>query len=140
MTDWVEVPESLLAEAMDLVAEKDALGTIDVPPSLIDALIEYMSEDLTCDHSVNICMCAWRGAVEALQLARDGYTLCNGCGGDGFHWSDKKYNFELETIALERNLRIPETKLWIKAQGLDDTLGYEKCPKCSGEGKVKFRD
>lgn len=142
MSDWIEVPEALFGSICKAVADADAsrVATVDVPPSLIDALIEYMGEDTVCDHSVNICFCEYRGMVEALEMLKEGYILCPSCKGDQKVWDAEAFETELEAIMKERNLRRSEAKMWLRNIGAAEDVGLISCPKCDGKGKVKYRD
>lgn len=89
---WIPVPDHLMTGVVEELATwfpKPAphtlkVGESDVPVSLIDGLITYLSEDLGCDHSVNICMCGPKELVYQLKLAREGKRVCPDCGGEGF--------------------------------------------------------
>lgn len=90
-TEWITVPETLLSAVAKTIdpnpTDRATHAVTDVPRKLIEALIEYMSEDLGCDHSVNICMCKWAGIVYELKLTLDGETVCRSCGGEGLEWN-----------------------------------------------------
>lgn len=52
---WVEIPESMLAQVMELVATVGNPDTVTVPLALVDSLIEFLSEDLGCN-TVGQCL------------------------------------------------------------------------------------
>jgi hypothetical protein len=72
------------------------MTTVKVSRDLLKAAVEYLSEDLGCDHSVGICMCDLVGVVQELNLALDGKATCTACAGDGFLFLhndfDNQYN------------------------------------------------
>jgi len=130
--EWLTVPETLLsavAKAID-PNPSPAVGLpqyTDVPRKLIEALIEYMGEDLECDHSVNICMCEWAALVYELKLALGGECLCRSCGGEGTGWDQAKYE---------------AAKKAASAKGLyvNDFDGMIACPDCGGSGTIPMTE
>lgn len=46
---------------------------------------EYEAGEPVCDHSVGICACGERVAVETITMLLDGKQLCNNCDGWGFY-------------------------------------------------------
>ena len=62
------------------------MGESDVPPALLDALVEYLEDFLGCDHDVGICTCGTAELVYQLKLAREGKRICPACGGEGAEW------------------------------------------------------
>ena len=134
MSEWITVPEMLLSAVAksidpnptDRAPHAVTHAVTDVPRKLVEALIEYMSEDLACDHSVNICMCEWIGLVDDLKLSLGGKTTCYSCGGDGTGWDQAKYEAEKEAAS---------------AGGMyaDDFAGMITCPGCGGSGAVSIK-
>jgi hypothetical protein len=51
------------------------------PRGLVQAVVDYLSEDLGCDHQVNICMCSAIAVVQELHLNLAGQETCRDCGG-----------------------------------------------------------
>ncbi len=91
MSDWLEVPDYVIEEVGKVFSSFATTGTSstlmsDLPPDLVQALIDYLGEDLGCDHAVNICTCVQAGVVAALKLAQIGKRYCPGCLGDGVLW------------------------------------------------------
>ena len=39
----------------------------ELPRSLVEAVVDYLADDLGCDHAVNICMCSAAAVVEELR-------------------------------------------------------------------------
>lgn len=108
---------------------RDSFG--DYPRPLVQAVVDYLSEDLTCDHAVNICMCGPASIVEELRLNLDGKETCGVCGGEGFTWNQTKYEQARE--------------LWLESQGperwyeMSDDVGYDPCEACDKKGVVAQR-
>lgn len=133
MSDWVVVTDSLMAEVfgdlqkMFSPATSDKQSTSEVPAALVEALIEYLGEDLGCDHSVGICACGARQAVYELELALKSEAVCPKCGGEGAVWDQETY----DKAAAEA-----------KALGFDayDGEGMVKCPTCNTSGRVPVGD
>lgn len=125
MSDYIEIPDLLLREiGEELVALSGPVGSTgrgDVPKELISVLIDYLGDDLGCDHSVGICCCGTAALVAELRLALDGKRSCIACGGDGIGWDEAKYEAE---------------KTAASADGLyaDDNAGMITCPGCDGTG------
>jgi peptide subunit release factor 1 (eRF1) len=129
----IEVSELLLAEAFDAIASKEYAhngDTIDVPPAMIEGVIEYLSEDLGCDHAVNICTCGTQGLVYELKLALEGKMTCKLCSGDGQTWSKTRYAREIKRVAKEQG--VPVAQIECDGEG----FGYETCKACNGSGAV----
>jgi hypothetical protein len=143
---WVEVPDTLLSAALrevDPVPPRDQTylprmaetrTTSDVPRKLIEAIIEYLSEDLCCDHSVGICMCSAAGIVQELHLALEGKLTCHKCGGEGFTWNEARHRDECLRLAKKHGY-----KTWQEAAGIyGDSPGFDTCPECTGAGHVRI--
>ncbi|MEI7780350.1 MAG: hypothetical protein WCJ18_00320 [Planctomycetota bacterium] len=90
----------------------------------------YLSDDLGCDHSVNICMCGLAGIVFELKLNLDGKRTCPGCSGEGF-------NYDQATHEAAKAKRLAE---WGGEEWYDigDNEGYIKCLLCASKGTVDF--
>lgn len=134
MQDITMVPVALLkaaAEELTAGVVTDSNGTLDLPTSLVNELIDYFDEDLGCDHSVNICMCSTMEVVKSLRLSLEGKTECSTCHGDGAVYSKTQYNHELGRIAKERNLTLKEAAFYF-----GDDIGYAQCPTCGDSGVV----
>ena len=93
------------------------------PRRLVEAVVDYLSEDLGCDHQVGICMCGIVEVVAELQLNLAGKKSCAECGGDGTGWDEAKYEAAKEAAS---------------AVGLfvNDFDGMINCPGCDGVGAV----
>lgn len=119
-TPWLKVDAALLKAALaDLDNFTDGF-TIDVPPTLLQGIVELLSEDLGCDHSVGICMCDTVGIVQELNLALEGKRTCPTCAGDGMVWDQAKAD-----AFIEQN------------PGISDCFaGYTDCPNCGRSGSV----
>lgn len=110
---YIEIPEALLQAAFEEIVSwaPRADSRIDVPPSLLREVIAYLSEDLGCDHAVNICTCSTQQTVYELKLALEGRKVCPMCGGEGMVWDNN--------------------------QPVDDVgEQYAKCPTCWSNGTV----
>lgn len=100
----------------------------DYPRVLVQAVVDYLREDLMCDHQVNICMCGTQAVVEELLLNLNGKETCSGCGGEGFNWNQTKYEQARE--------------IWLEGQGperwydMSDDVGYDPCEACDKRGVV----
>lgn len=138
MSDWVTVPESLLAHAFQVMspypAPANSPGT-DVPSSLLEGIREYLSEDLGCDHSVGICTCSAAGLVQELTLALNGESPCPRCGGDGCDWSPAKYE---EAVLDYQNVH--ECTLEQARSNVSDFDAMTACTVCDGSGAVPMSD
>lgn len=89
MSDWVAIPDRVVAQLGELLSYYGDTGvsapaTTDLPRVLVQGFIEYLSEDLGCDHGVNICTCREQEAAFSLTLALDGQQVCPRCHGEGF--------------------------------------------------------
>lgn len=112
----------------------ESTGVNDVPRKLVESAIEYLSEDLCCDHSVGICMCSAAGVVEELQLALAGKLTCHTCGGDGFTWNEGRHRAECQKLAKQHGY-----KDWKEAANVfGDSPGFLKCSECKGSGHVRM--
>ena len=101
--------------------------TSEVPASLIKGLIEYLGEEIDCDHSVGICACGTRQLVYELELALNREIVCPRCGGEGFDWDQETYDkAAAEILAL--------------GYSPSDGDGYIKCPTCNSSGRVPVGD
>lgn len=101
----------------------------DYPRPLVQAVLDYLSEDLECDHSVNICMCGPAAVVEELLLNMDGKETCGDCGGEGYIWDEAKYKAERARLLAEWG----GEELW----HISDEVGYMPCSRCDKTGKVE---
>lgn len=131
MSDWVTVPDSLVAEALNLVLgylqQSRPNETSDFPACLIDGLIAYFKEAGGCDHAVGICACAEEAAVAELLLAKGGELTCRLCGGSGSQWSREQYD---AAVAKARAEDYP--------YDVSDWAGYVECDGCDGRGVARM--
>jgi hypothetical protein len=89
---WIPVLTSTLANAFDVMVPRkgplwngDRDATEDIPPALLDSIIEWFREaDFVDDHSVGICACGANAALDELLDAKEGKKYCIKCGGEGF--------------------------------------------------------
>lgn len=127
MSDWIEVPDSLMRDMLEALLHyfpKDSEALSDVPVGLIDAFIEMAREAGGCDHSVGICACGEEAIVAELLLLKDGKATCRECGGDGYVWDEAVYEANLKKYA---------------DQGYAcDSYGNVPCPGCEGRGIVRL--
>jgi hypothetical protein len=140
MSTWIEMPETLLAEALSVIAEKDGSGTVNVPMALIDGLIEFLESYMDCDHEQGFCGCHNKELMIALAYALEGYMECPECEGYGTRWYKDKEDQALRKIASQRNLSVREAHMWAVNIGIAGELGEDTCKHCSGRKKVRFRD
>lgn len=98
------------------------------PRALVQAILDYLSEDLVCDHSVNICVCGPAAVVEELLLNMDGKETCGDCAGEGHIWDEARYKAERERLLAEWG----GEELW----HISDDVGYLPCSRCGKTGKV----
>jgi len=130
------VPVNLLkaaAEELSAGVVTNENATLDLPTSLVNELIDYFSEDLGCDHEVNICMCSTIEVVAQLRLSLEGKKQCPKCGGEGAVYSDEQKAHELQRIMKERNLTEQEANFYY-----GDEIGYAQCPQCGSSGVVEI--
>jgi len=130
------VPVALLkavGEELSAGVVTDSNGTLDLPTSLVNELIDYFSEDLGCDHSVNICMCSTMEVVKQLRLSLEDKQECPTCHGEGAVYSDEQKAHELQRIMKERNLTEQEANFYY-----GDEIGYAQCPQCGSSGVVEI--
>jgi hypothetical protein len=150
--DWITMPETMLSEVMRLldpipdyrssadlrdVRRKELAQrkgcTTDVPRTLIEGMVAYLvGSDLTCDHAVNICMCAEIAAHYELTLLLDGKLICAQCGGDGFVFDEASYEAEVRKYAQWAGVTEGE----IRAER-DDEAGQIPCPACDASGLTR---
>lgn len=144
---WVTMPDALWSAALremdplpppvddtHLKRLAESRSVNDVPRSLVEAAIEYLSEDLVCDHNVGICMCSTAAVVDELRLALDGKLTCHTCGGEGFTWNENRHRAECQKLATHHGY-----KDWKEAADvLGDSPGYATCPECEGSGHVRM--
>ena len=97
------------------------------PRVLVQAVVDYLSEDLTCDHSVNICMCGTSAVVSELMLNMKGKRTCPQCSGDGFVYNKEKYE-----AAKAKYLAEWRGEMWWDIE----SEGYEDCARCNKTGSV----
>ena len=146
-TEWIEIPETLLHQALResdpltrlleirpikyMTELRDHKDLTDVPRTLIEAIIEYLSEDLGCDHSVGICMCSTIAVVNELNLLLDGKMTCPTCHGEGFTFDYDALEAACVTYAEKHGGTVKEARDYI-----GDDPGYIKCPHCEGRSVV----
>ena len=99
-------------------------GFSEYPRALVQAVVDYLSEDLGCDHQVGICMCGVIAVVHELLLNLDGKETCAACSGDGFTWSREKYEAAKVRYADEADFWDLESE------------GYVDCVTCNRQGVV----
>jgi RecJ-like exonuclease len=95
-------------------------------------VVEYLSQDLGCDHSVNICMCSTIGIVQELNMAMEGKLACPRCGGEGFVWDDKAFEDAVRQTAAHFQISDKE------ARWECEMAGNVKCPECDSAGYVRM--
>jgi len=149
-TEWVEIENVLLSEALrvsdpierpswtlmrrteiaDYRAEMEKHpergDSQPVPKALVASLIEYLSDDLGCDHSVNICNCEVAAIVYELELQLTGKRTCAGCSGEGFNYSEELHRSKL--------LQLEPGSQWFDYD--HESLGYQTCLRCEGSGVI----
>lgn len=99
------------------------------PRALVEALIEYLSEDLGCDHKVGICMCGTQGVVTELRLALKGEMTCPKCGGESFVWDQEAHDRELARMRAA-----------YPAWAVDGEYGHVNCTACASSGVVSIKE
>jgi len=100
------------------------------PRALVEAAVAYLSDDLGCDHSVNICMCGTVAVVQELVLNLDGKQTCGACSGEGATWDRTRWEeARAKQIALWRG-----QELW----DIGDGPGYLPCQTCNEKGTVPY--
>jgi uncharacterized protein YbaR (Trm112 family) len=153
-SDWLEVPAGMLSEVLRLIdpvpdrlssadlrdirrkeLERQKLALVDVPRSLVESLIEYLGVDLTCDHAVNICVCAEKAAHYKLQLLLEGKLVCRQCGGDRYVFDQATYDSEVKKYAEWAGVTEGEIRL-----ERDDDAGMIQCPTCKGTGLTRVSE
>lgn len=104
----------------------------DLPRSLVEEILAYLSEDLTCDHAVNICMCGAAEVVRELSLNLDGKETCPTCGGEGYNWDQAAFD----------KARSEQIAAWGGQELFDigESAGYVPCGQCNKEGVVRQDD
>jgi hypothetical protein len=120
---WIKVDLALLQAALaDFAEREESLNdeVAQVPTALIQGIVEYLSDDLGCDHSVNICMCDTVGIVEELNLTLQGRRTCGTCHGDTYTWDQAK----------------ADAAAAVQSDYADDFAGMVTCPTCEGRGSV----
>ena len=134
MSEWMTIPNGMLARALQVMSPYPAPPgeDSDVPRSLIEAIVEYLSEDLGCDHSVGICMCGPISVVDDLKLALDGLATCPRCGGDGDEAATIE-NVSDYAWAQECSIKAAQEALGVTKADL-------RCRVCDGAGKVPLDD
>lgn len=132
MSEWIAIPENLLADAGRLLAPPNPTSDeTDVPRALLEAIVGYFSEDLGCDHSVGICMCELVDLVGDLKLALDGRRRCPECAGDGAVYSQTAYVEAVRDYAAKHGISLDEA--W---RDVPDMAGMVKCLSCGSNGSV----
>jgi hypothetical protein len=134
MSEWMVIPNTMLAHALQVMNPYPAPegSDSDVPRSLLEAIVEYLSEDLGCDHSVGICACGVISVVEDLKLALDGLATCPRCGGDGDE-ADLIERVGDYAWAQECSIKAAQEALGIVKDDL-------RCMVCDGAGNVPLGD
>jgi hypothetical protein len=131
MSDSILIPESLLKAVGEALAPPHPTGDVDVPRELLEVIVEYLSEDLGCDHEVGICMCGIAGLVEELNLLLAGRQQCPSCAGDGFEFSEKKYEEAIAEAAEYWKVPLGQARAFV-----NDFDGMTQCLTCGGAGTV----
>lgn len=138
---WIKVPEMVMyraARVMDPTEQPDsvvklivATGTLTVHVNFVRAVIDYLSEDLGCDHAVNICTCEEQELVRDLTLALDGKRVCPVCHGDGQVWSQEAFTRNLSETIQKTGWTMSEVD-----ERYGDQLGYDDCIQCQRSGVI----
>lgn len=108
----------------------------DYPRILVQSVVDFLSLDLTCDHSVNICMCSTAAAVAELRLNLAGQETCDECGGEGHVWDQRAYDAakaqreEMARKAKEGLIDWPDEHWW---EGPYSDV-YNPCERCNQKG------
>ncbi len=89
MSDWVKVKDDVMKEVGELFTSAASMAgktgyPLDLPRDLVSGLLTYLSEDMGCDHSVNVCTCQMAEVAYKLKLALNGQEVCPRCHGEGF--------------------------------------------------------
>lgn len=124
---YLPVPERLVREIGEYLvrAGGDADATTDLPRAMLESMVEWLREDLGCDHEVGICMC-WEGSlVEAITDTLEGKTTCRACGGEGYTW---------DQAAWDRANALSEARWGLSAS---DGEGMVPCGRCGSTGRVE---
>lgn len=108
------------------------------PRRLVEEVVAYLSEDLMCDHAVNICMCGAIEVVRELTLNLAGQETCRACGGEGFVWDQAAYDkakAERDADAQKAKTGLIEWRdeLW---WDIADSAGYQPCLRCNKKGVI----
>lgn len=130
MSDYIEVPDSLMREVLEALLHwypKGSESLADVPVALIDSVIEMFKDAGGCDHSVGICACGEEAIAAELLLLKDGKATCRECGGDGYVWSQDKYEAAAAKAKAEDD-----------PYGVSDFAGNVECTDCEGRGIVRL--
>ena len=140
MTEFVEVSDWVWHNALRALdptpsfpdtpraAVRPIILASDYPRKLVESVLEYLSDDLFCDHQVGICMCGIVEVVKELNLNLAGKKSCGTCGGEGFNYDQAKYEAAKATQIAE----------WGGEEWWDigDSAGYVQCESCAGKGTV----
>lgn len=142
VSDWVwhsalrEMdPQPIWPDRKDI----NPLADSEYPRVLVQAVVDYLSEDLSCDHSVNICMCSTAAVVEELNLNLAGRQTCPDCGGDGHVWNQEAFDAaqasrDEEARRAKEGLIEWRDELW---WDLSESHGYEPCNRCDKKGYIE---
>ena len=130
MSEWMAIPNTMLAHALQVMNPYPAPqgSDSDVPRSLLEAIVEYLSDELECDHSVGICACGVISVVDDLKLALDGLATCPRCGGDGDEAATIE-NVSDYAWAQECSVKAAQEALGVTKSDL-------RCKVCDGAGNV----
>lgn len=132
MSDWIAIPETLLAEAGESLAPPNPTDAeTDVPRALLEAIVDYLSEDLGCDHSVGICMCGIIDVVGDLKLALDGRRRCPANCEEGAVFSMDRFDESVKEYMERHSVSENEAR-----RDLCDFDGMVNCSVCDGSGSV----
>ena len=119
MTEFVEVSDWVWHNALRALdptpsfpdtpraAVRPIILASDYPRKLVESVLEYLSDDLFCDHQVGICMCGIVEVVKELNLNLAGKKSCGIAEWGGEEWWD-----------------------------IGDSAGYVQCESCAGKGTV----
>lgn len=125
------MPQPLTAQMLTQLTQNDQIT--EIPRPLVVAVAEYLSEDLVCDHGVNICVCGTASIYRDLMLALDGEMCCPHCGGEGINWSEEQFLAETQKLAYSQGLPVEEVR-----QMTGDLPGNITCVTCNGHGAVQM--
>lgn len=131
-------PKPIWPDRTDIHPESES----EFPRGLVQAVVDYLSEDLVCDHAVNICLCNAAALVQELRLNLAGQKTCRDCGGEGHVWVQAAYDAakaqrQEDVRKAELGLTEWRDELW---WDLSDDHGYNPCNRCNKKGVIESND